>query len=72
MDAIQLYDKATEELIGTILITAKNPTELIQRAWREFQQTRSSNSDDEGDIYDFINAYPSMDMEIVNLEFYQP
>lgn len=72
MDAIQLYDKFSEELIGTILITHKNPTELIQKAWREFQQTRNSNNEKEWDIYDFINAYPSMDMEIVNLEFYQP
>ena len=69
---IQLHDKFTEEIIGTILVTEKNTEEIICDTWLEFQKYNNSNSETEPDIWDFVNEYPKMDMEVVEVEFYQP
>jgi hypothetical protein len=68
MKAIQLHDK-DEEIIGTILVTEKNTEEDICEAWDEYL---AIEKDGYWDIWNFVNTYPSMDMEVLEIEFYQP
>jgi hypothetical protein len=69
MKAIQLHDK-DEEIIGTILVTEKNTEEDICTAWKEF--IHSEEAEGYFDIWNFVNAYPKMDMEVLEIDFYQP
>jgi len=69
MKAIQLHD-LDEEIIGSILVTEKNTEDDICDAWKEF--IHSDNTEGYWDIWTFVNAYPSMDMEVLEIDFYQP
>lgn len=72
MKALQLHDKFTEEVIGTVLIREKDDQDAIMSAWDEYQVHHSSNAEKEGDIWDFVNSYPKLDMEVLEIDFYQP
>lgn len=74
MEALQLHDKFTEDIIGTILLRGRDNREDIERAWDEFQKYHSSNNEKYGDIYDFVNSEwaVKMDLEVLNIDFYQP
>lgn len=72
MQGLTLHDKFTEEEIGTILLTDKNTADIVRGAWDEFQKHHGSNNEKFGDIYDFVNYFPKLDMEVISLEFYQP
>jgi hypothetical protein len=73
MLAIQLHDKYTEEIIGTVLITQKAVTfDDITKAWDKYQETHNSNTEKQPDIHEFV-AEGNWDMcEVLDLEFYQP
>lgn len=73
MQTLQLHDKQTEEIIGTILITDKNTNADICTAWDEYQEYLINNDGIEHyDIWNFVNHFPQMDMEVVEIDFYQP
>lgn len=73
MQALQLHDKQTEDIIGTILITDKNTNEDICRAWDKYQEYLISNDGIKHyDIWNFVNHFPEMGMEVVEIYFYQP
>lgn len=71
MKAVQLHDKETEEIIGTILVTDKNSYDEICEAWDEFQEVGLGGTY-QYDIWNFVNYFPSMDMEVLDIDFYQP
>ena len=66
MKAIQLHDQS-QELIGTVLVTNKNSEGNICHAWDGYITTT-----DDADIWEFVSIFPTMDMEVVDMEFYQP
>jgi hypothetical protein len=68
MKAIQLHDK-DEEIIGTILVTEKNTEEDIKNAWDEYLAIEKEGC---WSIWDFVIAFPKMDMEVLEIDFYQP
>lgn len=72
MKVMQLHDKFTEQIVGSILVTEKNTEDYIVDAWENFLAIHYSNSEEEPDIWEFINHFPKMDMQYVEIDFYQP
>lgn len=73
MEVLQLHDKFSEEIIGSILLTDNGSIDLIQDCWDEYQKACNSESEIEADIYDFVNTYRyRVSMEIITINFYQP
>lgn len=70
MEAVQFFDKFTEELVGTILVTEKNTREDITSAWEQYHANESSNNERSADIWSFVNMFPKMDMQVINVEPY--
>ena len=70
MEAIQFSDRFTDEIIGNILITEKNTSDDIIKAWEQYHAIENSNSERSADIWSFVNMFPKMDMEVVNTEPY--
>ena len=72
MKAIQLYDKFSEEIVGTVL-TQDHNYELVCEKWDKFQESFNSESEEDFDIYDFVNQNYVWDIcEVVDVDFYQP
>ena len=70
MQAIQLHDKYTEDVIGTVLLNGGSFDEVTD-AWDKYQETRNSNLEDEPDIYEFAQLNWQL-CEVLELSFYQP
>ena len=72
MKAVQLHDKFSEEIIGTVLIQEHN-YDLVCEKWDKFQENFNSESEDTFDIYNFVNQNYVWDIcEVVEVDFYQP
>jgi hypothetical protein len=75
MTAIQLHDKYSEDIIGTVLLKEKTKPDEIHEEWDKYQKTHNSNSDNEPDIYEFVanvNSGLWEICEVLELDFYQP
>ncbi len=72
MKAIQLHDRWTEEIIGTVLLNEGCDEDAVTYAWDEFQKHYSSNAEKPGDIYEFYNQWYKIGFEVLDLDFYQP
>lgn len=68
MEAVQFFEKFNEEVIGTILITEKNTREDIISAWEQYHELENSNRERYANIWSFVNMFPKMDMEVINVE----
>lgn len=68
---IQLHDKFSEEMIGTVL-TANNNYELVCNKWDKYQEENNSESENEPDIYDFVADGNWEFCEVLEVNFYQP
>lgn len=73
MKVIQLYDKFSEEIVGTIL-TQEHNYDLVCEKWDIYQQENNSESENEQpDIYDFVNQNSVYEFcEVLDVDFYQP
>jgi hypothetical protein len=71
MKAIQLHDKHTEEIIGTVLLKGNTDFAQICNAWDEYQKYNNSNLDNEADIYEFVGQNENL-CEVLEIDFYQP
>ena len=72
MKAVQLHDKFSEEIVGTVL-TQDHNYDLICEKWDKFQENFNSESEENFDIYDFVNQNYVWDIcEVVEVDFYQP
>lgn len=73
MEAIQLYDKYTEEIVGTVLLKEGVDFDQITEAWDEYQETHNMNTMNEPNIYDFVSFENNSELcHVLNIEFYQP
>jgi len=72
MKAIQLHDKYSEDIIGTVLLKENVEPNQISEAWDKYQETHNSNADDEPDIYEFVSDGNWEICEVLELDFYQP
>ena len=71
MKAIQLYDKFSEEIVGTIL-TQEHNYNLVCEEWDKYQQENNSESENEPCIYDFVSKGSWDFCEVLDVDFYQP
>lgn len=72
MKAIQLHDKYTEEIVGTVL-TQEHNYDLICEKWDEYQEENNSESENEPCIYDFVSREDNSQFcEVLDVDFYQP
>lgn len=73
MKAIQLHDKYTEEIIGTVL-TQDHLYDDVCKAWDKYQKYHNSNSDIDKEpcIYDFVSKGNYELCEVLDIDFYQP
>ena len=72
MKAIQLHDRFSEEIIGTIL-TQEHNYNLVCEKWDKYQQRFNSESNEQPDIYDFVNQNSVYEFcEVLEVDFYQP
>jgi len=71
MKAIQLHDKFTEEIIGTVLLKPFVEFSQISDAWDNYQNDYNSNREEEADIYEFVKINANL-CEVLNIDFYQP
>lgn len=72
MEAIQLHDKYTEEVIGTVLLKEGVTFKQVTDAWDKYQEDHNSNTEQEPDIYEFVSLGNWEMCEVLTLEFYQP
>lgn len=72
MQAIQLHDKFSEDIIGTVLLKDDVTFDDITDAWDKYQETHNSNTDKEPDIYDFVSKGNWYLCEVLEIDFYQP
>jgi hypothetical protein len=71
MNAIQLYDKVDEEIVGTVLLKENVSFSEIADAWDEYQETHNFDLENEPDIYEFVSENKNLCI-VLNVEFYQP
>ena len=71
MKAVQLHDKFSEEIIGTVLIQDHN-YDLVCEKWDKYQEENNSESENEPDIYDFVSNGNWEFCEVLDVDFYQP
>jgi len=72
MDAIQLHDKYTEEIIGTVLLKPDVEFSQITDAWDKYQENHNSDCEEEANIYEFVSQGNWELCEVLNIDFYQP
>ena len=72
MEAINLHDKYTEEIIGTVVIKGTGSFDKVADAWDKYQKTNNSNTEVEADIYDFVSMGNWEFCEVLEVNFYQP
>lgn len=72
--AIQLHDKFTEEIIGTVLLKENVDFSEITDRWDNYQKDHNSNSemDKQPDIDEFVSLGNWDVCEVLELDFYQP
>lgn len=68
MKILQLHEKYTEEIIGSVVCSSGNE-QVIMDAWDSYQKEFNSNLDSEPDIYDFAEKN---NLEVCEVDFYQP
>lgn len=71
MKAIQLHDKYTEDIIGTVL-TQEHNYDLVCEKWDKYQESNNSNTENEPCIYDFVSKGNWEFCEVLDVDFYQP
>lgn len=71
MKAIQLHDKYSEEIIGTVLVKDHIDFGVICDAWDKYQENHNSNRDEQPNIYDFVDHFSYL-CEVLEIDFYQP
>jgi len=72
MEAIQLHDRHSEEVIGTILLKGNGDFNTVTDAWDKYQDTHNTNLEEEADIYEFVADGNWMMCEVLEVNFYQP
>lgn len=72
MQAIQLHDKFTEEIIGTVLLKTNIDYNEVADAWDYYQETHNSNTENKPNIYDFVSKGNWEMFDVLTVEFYQP
>ena len=72
MKAIQLHDKYTEDVIGTVLVRDKANEKEICEAWDSYQEYNNSNGHHFPEIWHFVNQFPKLDLVVLEIEVYQP
>lgn len=70
--AVQLHDKYTEEVIGTVLLFDGVSFNEITDAWDNYQKTHNSNTEQPPDISEFVAEGNWEKCTVLELEFYQP
>lgn len=79
MKAIQLHDKYSKEIVGTVLtqdynvFTQEYNYDLVCERWDEYQKYNNSNTVNEPCIYDFVSREDNSQFcEVLDVDFYQP
>ena len=73
LKVVQLHDKHTEEIIGSVIIRNTEFNELCIY-WDEYQQYQNLQIEESIDIYEFVEEYQDKIkiLQAINVDFYQP
>lgn len=72
MKAITLHDKFTEEEIGTVLLKEGVDFETVMSDWDNYQDTHNSNTENEPNIYEFVEDGGWSYSDVLTIKSYYP
>ena len=71
MEGIQLHDRDTEDIVGTVILKNGASFEQVTDAWDRYMNFRDRHPDESSDIYEFANDHSNL-CEVLEINFYQP